>query len=894
MDRKIEQWTKENEKFVETRSSENCKTRLKDCNFLVVIGNPGTGKSALIRHLALDLMRNEEFVILPVHSPDKIVDYTNASVKQVFVIDDVCGKCSLSIGLLESWKRYEEELTDILRSSHTHVVVTCRTDIFKCPQLQRVKLLTSNVCDLCSPELSLVDHERTKIAINYLNADDVPTVLDPSISKLYDFFPLLCKLYSENDCQDVRAFFTRPVSMIEDSLAAMQVAENKAPFCALALLVLFNDSIEDEWLTGTLSVQDKILLELVYEECEMNTFPSRKTIKRELDKLHGMFVKFEDCCYKSLHDKVFDIMAGFIGRELFDLVLRNADIKFISERYVFQGTCNAEDYLIQVPSSKEGMFFTRLFEDYRKAFESRQLANASFRQKFICYCRENEHTVKSKLNQIDRASEFSPLVHSVTFGYEDLVAMMLEFNVTVEIRDGIGRSGVAIAVETDNPRILSMLLSAKADVDAGDMKAHTPLCVAAGLGREECCKILLENGADANKRSIEGMFPLYWACMNENLNIINLLLDNGADINLRNTNGWTSLHFACRRNNSNIVKVLLDANADPNIRPSNYVISTLFEAVSRGNLEIVKLLISYGAEFKNKLDETHCLNEAVEKNYIDIVKFLIEKGADASSHDADDNFPLLISAASGNVAITKLLLEYGCDVNDCSRGIHTPLSVASYLGRFDVVQFLLENKADVTCANSNGDTALHLSTRCNDHRIPKLLLDHKADPNTCNYLGNSCVSDAAFYNKVETLRLFVENGGYLNTKNNVAETPLFRSARAGNLESVELLLQNNADPDIPDNNGNTPLSEASRNGFSEIVMLLLAYDASVNLINVDGSGALHLASEAGLNDIVTMLLNQGANPFIYNNAGLTAKDVAQLCGFQDVYETIEYRENLIF
>lgn len=892
MDRKVETWTKEDEKFVETRLSKSLKNKLGNCGFIVVIGNPGTGKSSLVRHLALHLNKTDNYDIMTIHSPAKIVDYTNPAIKQVFVIDDVCGKCSLSSDLIEAWKRYEEDITNILGVSQVRIIVTSRTDIFRCPRFQRVTILKSNVYDLCSPEFSLIEDERNKIARIYLNEEETSVVLNQSLSTLYEFFPLLCKIYSENKDQDIKTFFTRPVKTIEERLSNMQVEDDKTSFCSLTLLVLFNDTIEDVWLTNTISDKNRELLQFLYEECEMSTLPSRKTIKRELDKLTGAFVKLEEGCYKSLHDKIFDIIAGFVGRELFDFILLNADYNFISERYVFHGTNDAEEYLIRVPINKEEHFFNRLFENCSKAFKTRQLEHTSFREKLIYYCYNNEKSVKAKLCQIDQDSEPTPLVHSVTSGYDDIVAMLLKLDVNVNVSDEIGRTAVAIAVEMDHPQILSMLLAAKGDANTADKHGYTPLCVAAGFNREQCCKMLLEHGALPDKCSTEGMFPLYLACMNDHRSIVELLLRNNAKVNLYNTYRWTTLHVACRRNNSEIVKILLEANADPNINPNNLGISPLFEAVSIGNLEIVQLLLKCGATFKDMLNGKYCLNEAVERKHIEIAKYLLEKGAEPNTHDADDKFPLLCSASSGDFKLTELLVEYGGNVNDCSKGLHTPLSVACYLGRSVIVEYLLNNKADVTFTNLNGETALHISARSKNSKVSQLLLMHQADPNICNFQGKSSVSEAAFYNNTDSLRLFLENGGYSNTQNNAGETPLLVSARAGNIEAVSLLLQYNAEPDIPDNAGNTPLSEASGYGFIDIVMLLLANDASVNVINIEGSGPLHQAAAAGWNDIVTVLLNRGADSSLYNNAGLTAKDIAILCGYQDVYGTLEYDENL--
>jgi hypothetical protein len=51
----------------------------------------------------------------------------------------------------------------------------------------------------------------------------------------------------------------------------------------------------------------------------------------------------------------------------------------------------------------------------------------------------------------------------VSCGYQDVVEMLLDFEVNVNVQDNIGRSLVNIAVENDYTGILQKLLTAKAD-----------------------------------------------------------------------------------------------------------------------------------------------------------------------------------------------------------------------------------------------------------------------------------------------------------------------------------------------------------------------------------------------------------------------------------------------
>ncbi|VDI79941.1 Hypothetical predicted protein [Mytilus galloprovincialis] len=889
---KVETWKTENKLFVETKAAKFLLGAISENSIVTVIGNPGIGKSSLIHHVAMCLHQGENCEIVPVHFPLDIMNYNNPDQSQVFIIDDVCGKYSLSTQLAESWEIYKDDIESILRARHTKILLSCRTNIFRSQGFQKLKLLTSSVCDLSSPNLALSTEDLGKIASVYLSNPEADIVKDILPSSRYDFFPLLCKLYPEHRQHNIKDFFTRPVHAIEENLTQLQLQNDKMSFCSLALLVLYNNAIEDNWLSSILSDEDKQLLQLLFEECEMNCVPSRKTLKRQLEMFLGSYVIHDENKYKALHDKLFDILAVFVGTEMFDFILQYGNIEFVSERYQFESLeADNNGCYIPVPIEKECEYFKRILRHVDKAFDNRQLAFEIYRKKFTSYCYTNKLDIVKRLRQFDESDTRSPLVIAVTSGYDEIVKMLIDFKMNVNIRDVIGRSMVSIAIENEYTSTLSILLKAKADANIADQQGFTPLCVAAGMGKKALCQMLLTYGADPNKRSLAGVFPLYWASYNRFPDVVKVLCDFNADVNLQNNNGWTSLYVACRNGSTDIVDLLLQQKADPNILQKNFGVSPLFEAVSRGQLGTVKMLLDHHANFKELLNGRYCLCEAVERGHTDVVRVLLEYGSDPNVSDQDDNYPLLLATSINNVDITSVLVRFGANINQCSKHLHTPLSIASYFGRASLVKYLLENGADISSDNDNNETALHIAVRSTNPKVVELLLAHKSDPNVCNVHGNSCLSEAAFYGREDSVKILIKNKAEIDSSNKLGETPLFRAGRAGNLKVVETLLLNNADVNKYDNEGNSPLSEAAFYGYFEIVLLLLEHNADPNSANTIGSGALHRAAGSGKCEIVEALLNFGADPSICNSLGLTPLDIASVCQHHDIYETILHFES---
>jgi SpoVK/Ycf46/Vps4 family AAA+-type ATPase len=69
----------------------------EDC--VTVTGNAGTGKTALIRHIALELLC-QRYEIVPVNDPQEIEKYYDDNVKQVFIIDEVTSDNTFSVAFM--------------------------------------------------------------------------------------------------------------------------------------------------------------------------------------------------------------------------------------------------------------------------------------------------------------------------------------------------------------------------------------------------------------------------------------------------------------------------------------------------------------------------------------------------------------------------------------------------------------------------------------------------------------------------------------------------------------------------------------------------------------------------------------------------------------------------
>jgi deoxyadenosine/deoxycytidine kinase len=95
----------------------------EDC--VNVTGNAGTGKTSLIRHVALELLC-QRYEIVPVNDPQEIEKYYDDNVKQVFIIDDACGAYTVDDNKRIKWKDYSQIIKSNLKHSKAKLLVSAR------------------------------------------------------------------------------------------------------------------------------------------------------------------------------------------------------------------------------------------------------------------------------------------------------------------------------------------------------------------------------------------------------------------------------------------------------------------------------------------------------------------------------------------------------------------------------------------------------------------------------------------------------------------------------------------------------------------------------------------------------------------------------------------------
>lgn len=158
-----------------------------------------------------------------------------------------------------------------------------------------------------------------------------------------------------------------------------------------------------------------------------------------------------------------------------------------------------------------------------------------------------------------------------------------------------------------------------------------------------------------------------------------------------------------------VVKYFIDLGANIN----NPIIVDYY--ATSNNIEIVKLLADTQTDFISY--SASALIECAISGKLDMVRFLLSLGADV----ANDCSLIGLSAGRGNLTMTELLLESGI------RGacyLTTALNTSAKYGDLDEIKLLIDYGADIHAGN---ESALQLAIIYGEFEVVKLLIDSGAD-----------------------------------------------------------------------------------------------------------------------------------------------------------------------
>ncbi|VDI23911.1 Hypothetical predicted protein [Mytilus galloprovincialis] len=886
-DQYLEEWIKDDALFVDTRAARYTLSSLQSNNCLLVTGSSGTGKSFIVHHIALHLLNKEGYEIIPfVTGPSDIIHYYDPKKKQVFVVDDICGKESINIQIIELWKSYYSNLEKIFLRNHrnslgkdvfqgTKLLISCRLRIAKDKQFRNIDLFTKNECNLLSSSMCLLSCERLQMIQKYLSEEMIHYV--ESILENFDFFPLLCCLSKNKTSEELVKLFSSPIEIIKSDVNNIHL-QNRFQFCALVLCVLFREGFNEKWVQSkSMPEENKFKIYEILKELsiDLTIESSRKSLIEGFTILDGTYLKKRGTSYRIIHDKVYTLISVICGEHLTTCFLRYAPSSFVRDNFLFT-CCHSKhtDIFILLDEDMEDEYFNRLHDDLKNrnldsTFHNKLLKYISFRNKLLEYLKQNEaamgllkdmnrngfEVAKASLIKYKYYRNFTtPMIEASEEGYPDI----LNFLIDIEFNENYIDTSIYTlyaACRAGNVNIVKLLLNdntairlACTSIIALDPTVGLPLLLVSCMeGHTTVVKLLLDGIADlvqCIQRDEESR--VHHANEVGYTDLDNLFyMSQGIDFPKFCVHGKSPIYMACYKGHFDIVEILLDNDANTSILCDRLLFA---KACKNGYAKILKLLIK---NYKQTIDidGNILLVEACIRGHTEIVKVLLENYTDELQYEFNRRLPLLIACQKGHSGIVRLLLRFSGYSSQCpldERAASAQL-IASEIEYDDIEKMVSEYNLH---AKLYGYSNLCIAGYIEEENK----LSFKVKSGYYNKYAKLLLQMACYIGHFRTVRVLLEYNFDVNQCNSYGVSSLYAACLKGHTNIVNLLLVENADVLRCDKFGKSPLFVACENGHVNIVKLLLEHNAEISPCGKSKKSPFFVACEKGHTDIVQILM----------------------------------------
>lgn len=263
----------------------------------------------------------------------------------------------------------------------------------------------------------------------------------------------------------------------------------------------------------------------------------------------------------------------------------------------------------------------------------------------------------ANFNETDHGG-WTPFIRACEHGHLKIAKLLKERGATVNTTSSFGWSALGQASENGHLKVVKWLLKKGADVkSATNSDKVTPLWQAVVHGHVQVAAELRSRGAEIEIVDYEKTPLLIGAVRRNQVASVTWLSLEGADFKVRCASyGNTAFLEACKHGFVEMVEYLHAMGPLDLAGENNYDSNPMSFAVNSHNLDLVKLLFSYGWKYIEGQQ-----SPILGVNDVETLDYLLDKGLPLEYQTRYGTTPLSYAAYNGQLPIVKRLVERGAD-----------------------------------------------------------------------------------------------------------------------------------------------------------------------------------------------------------------------------------------
>nr|XP_033813945.1 ankyrin repeat and SOCS box protein 15 isoform X1 [Geotrypetes seraphini] len=285
------------------------------------------------------------------------------------------------------------------------------------------------------------------------------------------------------------------------------------------------------------------------------------------------------------------------------------------------------------------------------------------------------------------AKRWSAMHEAAKLGRKDIMTLLLKNGGNANLKDGYGVTPLGTAAEYGHCDVLEHLIHKGGDVHAQANDGASVLFDAARGGDPDCVALLLEYGGSGNVPDSTGQLPIHQAAYEGHYLALKYLIP-ATSKNAIKRSGLSPIHSAADGAHVQCLELLIESGFDVNDLLAEHISqsydderkSALFFAVSHNDILCTEMLLRAGAD-PNR-DPLNCLLVAVRAGHHEIVRLLLSHGANVNCFFKlvnDTHFPSAIQYALNDEIMLRMLLNYGYQAEMCFDCLHGDIFGNSFL-----------------------------------------------------------------------------------------------------------------------------------------------------------------------------------------------------------------------
>ena len=354
--------------FVPTKATADATAVLNRNRFVLLVGDPMTGKSTIAAVLALAAMDHLGFRVLKIRTAEEFIAHWNADgdARQFFWIDDAFGETIYDRALTRGWSKILDAVRAAVEANHATVVMTTRTYIWRAAQddLKTYAFPALHTNQVVIHVEDLTFEQKQEILYNHVRLGDQPLPYKEQLHPFLDaaarvskFLPEIARrlgstFFTQSQLsypsrENVVNFFERPTEVLTDIIRGLDAGAKAA------LAVLFANGARLEHPL-TLQPRDVSIIEMFGSDV-----PAFHRALRELNETLVLLTTdlAGQAQYAFAHPTIQDALAQITGEqpEWLDIYLAGANRASIL-RETSAGPSQAYGVKVLIPAARFGTF----------------------------------------------------------------------------------------------------------------------------------------------------------------------------------------------------------------------------------------------------------------------------------------------------------------------------------------------------------------------------------------------------------------------------------------------------------------------------------------------------------------------------------------------------------